>query len=55
MKHVKVEVKEIRRKSLKMLNIVVALNSALIDIIYSNEIHLEILKICLHDDILVIK
>jgi len=48
---IKVEVRDIRKKILKMMTMAIALNPNLIDIIYSKEIHNELLEICLKDDI----
>lgn len=51
MKLIKVEIREIRRKSIKMLNLVLPINLNLVDVIISKKIHGEIINICLNDDI----
>ena len=47
----KAEVRDIRRKFLKLMNIATPMNPGLIDIIYTNKIHEDLLPICLKDDI----
>lgn len=54
MKLIKVEIREIRKKFIKMLNIVLSHNGDIIDLIYSQNAHHDILNICLNDDITVI-
>lgn len=53
MKLMKVEIREIRKKFIKMLNIVLAHNLDIIDLIYLQNSHLDLLNICLNDDITV--
>lgn len=48
---VKVEVREIRKKTLKIMNILLPWNPELISLLYSNDVHKELLNLALKDDI----